>query len=203
VKIVTSNARIRSLINKALAKEGEKVLKTAASGIRKRVKEVVRTAISKCPEIQELSSGTLRLDFGLTEDPSDAIINSVANSTRVSVSKISSRGGSFRGGVKVYVQPSTFSNLLSLSVSRQDLESGGSIPWLSWLLTAGDTVIIGDFGVDYEMGTGRTGGATMSAEKRPFKVNPTYSGDIDNNFITRAIGPSMREISRIVRQELS
>jgi len=203
MKITTSNARFRALINKALAREGEKVLKTAASNIRNQVKEVVRRAIVTCPEMREVSSGTLKFDFGLTEDPSTAIANSVANSTKVSVSKITSRGGSFRGGIKITVQPSTFSNLLSLPVAQQAIESGGSIPWLKWLLTAGDTIIIGSFGVDYEMGTGRTGGATMKQSKKPFKVNPLYSGDEQNNFVTRAIEPTLREISQIVRKELS
>jgi len=203
VKIVTSNARVRALINKALAKEGEQLLKKASSNIRSKVKEVVRRAIATCPEMQELSSGTLKFDFGLTEDPSIAIANSVANSTRVSVSKITSRGGSFRGGVKITVQPSTFSNLLSLSAAEQAIESGGSIPWLRWLLTAGDAIIIGDFGVDYEMGTGRTGGATMKSSEKPFKVNSLYSGDEQDNFVTRALDPVLKEISSIVRKELS
>ena len=203
MKITTSNARFRALINKALAKEGEKALKGAASNIRKQVKEVVRRAIATCPEMRELSSGTLKFDFGLTEDPSAAIANSVANSTTVSVSKITSTGGSFRGGVKITVQPSTFSNLLSLPVAQQAIESGGSIPWLKWLLTAGDAIIIGDFGVDYEVGTGRTGGATMKKSEKPFKVNPLYSGDEVDNFVTRAIDPTLREISAIVRKELS
>ena len=203
MRIVTSNARMRALINKALAKEGEQILKKASSNIRKQVKEVVRRAIAICPEIQELSSGVLKFDFGLTEDPSSAIINSVANSTRVSVSKISSRGGSFRGGIKITIQPSSFANLLSLPVAQQAIEQGGSIPWLKWLLTAGDAIIIGDFGVDYEMGTGRTGGATMKQSEKPFKVNPLYSGDEIDNFITRAIEPTAREISAIVRKELS
>jgi len=203
MKITTSNARFRALINKALAKEGEKALKGAASNIRKQVKEVVRRAVATCPEMRELSSGTLKFDFGLTQDPSAAIANSVANSTRVSVSKITSTGGSFRGGVKITVQPSTFSNLLSLPVAQQAIESGGSIPWLKWLLTAGDAIIIGDFGVDYEVGTGRTGGATMKKSEKPFKVNPLYSGDEVDNFVTRAIDPTLREISAIVRKELS
>jgi hypothetical protein len=203
VKIVTSNARMRALINKALAKEGERLLKTASSNIRKEVKEVVRKAIITCPEMRELSSGTLKFDFGLTEDPSSAIANSVANSTRVSVSKITSRGGSFRGGIKITVQPSTFSNLLSLPVAQQAIESGGSIPWLMWLLTAGDSIIIGNFGVDYEMGVGRSGGATMKQSEKPFKVNPLYSGDEQDNFVTRAIEPTLKEISKIVRKELS
>ena len=203
MKIVTSNARMRALINKALAKEGEQLLKKSSSNIRDKVKEVVRRAIATCPEMIELSSGTLKLDFGLTEDPSTAIANSVANSTRVSVSKITSRGGSFKGGIKITVQPSTFSNLLSLPVAEQAIESGGSIPWLKWLLTAGDAIIIGDFGVKYEAGTGRTGGATMSESAKPFKVNPLYSGDEVDNFVTRAIEPTLKEISAIVRKELS
>ena len=203
MKIVTSNARIRASINKALAREGEQVLKRASSNIRKQVKEVVRMAITTCPEIQELSGGTLKFDFGLTEDPSSAIINAVSNSVRVSVSKIRSTKGNFAGGIKITVQPSSFSNLLSLSVATQAIESGGSIPWLKWLLTAGDTIIIGDFGIDYETGTGRSGGATMSRKETPFKVNSMYSGDEQDNFITRAIQPTLREISRIVRKELS
>ena len=203
MKIVTSNARMRALINKALAKEGEKVLRTAASNIRKQVVEVVRRAIINCPEIRELSSGVLKFDFGLTEDPSTAIANSVAGSTRVSISKITSRGESFRGGIRITIQPSTFSNLLTLPIAEQAIESGGSIPWLRWLLTAGDAIIIGDFGVDYEVGAGRTGGARMSESEKPFKVNPLYSGDEQDNFVTRAIAPTLKEISSIVRKELS
>ena len=194
---------MRALINKALAKEGEKVLRTAASNIRKQVVEVVRRAIINCPEIRELSSGVLKLDFGLTEDPSTAIANSVAGSTRVSISKITSRGESFRGGIRITIQPSTFSNLLTLPIAEQAIESGGSIPWLRWLLTAGDAIIIGDFGVDYEVGAGRTGGARMSESEKPFKVNPLYSGDEQDNFVTRAIAPTLKEISSIVRKELS
>ena len=194
---------MRALINKALAREGEALLKKASSRIRSQVVEVVRRAIATCPEIQELSGGSLKYDFGLTEDPSGAIINSVANSTRVSVSKISSRGGSFRGGVKIYVQPSTFSNLLSLSAGQQAIETGGSIPWLSWMLTAGDSIIIADFGVEYETGAGRSGGARMDQTAKPFKVNPLYSGDETNNFITRALQPALKEISSIVRREFT
>lgn len=203
MKIVTSNARMRALINKALSKEGDKVLKVAASNIRRRVKEVVRVSVATCPEIQELSSGVLKFDFGLTEDPSVAIVNAVANSTRVSISKITSTRGNFKGGIKIYVQPSSFSNLLSLPVANQATEKGWQMPWLKWLLTAGDSVIIGDFGVEYEFGAGRTGGARMIEGRTPFRVNPMYSGDTEENFITRAIAPSMREISKIAREELS
>jgi len=43
----------------------------------------------------------------------------------------------------------------------------------------------------------------MKKSEKPFKVNPLYSGDEVDNFVTRAIDPALREISAIVRKELS
>ena len=71
------------------------------------------------------------------------------------------------------------------------------------MLTAGDSIIIADFGVEYETGAGRSGGARMDATAKPFKVNPLYSGDETNNFITRALQPALKEISSIVRREFT
>lgn len=202
MEIVQSNARLRALINKALAKEGEKALTKAASRIGSKVREVVRVAISTCPEISSLSSGSLKFDFGLEEDPSLQIVNAIVSSVRVDLSKIKFSGGKFNGGITINIQPSDFSNLLSLPVAEQPVK-GGAIPWLSWLLTSGDAVIIAEFGVEYASGQGRTGGARMSQDFAPFRVDPRYSGDSENNFITRAIAPKIREISSIIRKELS
>ena len=202
MKIVESNARLRAQINKALAKQGDKVLTTAASRIQSKVREIVRVAIASSPEISSLSGGTLRLDFGLEEDPSSQIVNAIVGSVKVEVTKIRATAGRFGGGITINVQPSDFSNLLSLSIAQQPVR-GGSIPWLSWLLTAGDTIIIADFGVEYSSGSGRTGGARMSQDFAPFKVDPKFSGNSEDNFITRAITPKFREISSIIRKELS
>jgi hypothetical protein len=202
MKIVESNARLRALINKALAKDGDKVLRNASRRIERRIRNIVLSALSASPEIASLSGGSLKYDFGLTSDPSDEIVNAVVNSVKVRVKKITSSGGKFNGGITIEIQPSSFSNLLSLTVAQQEI-IGGSLPWLKWLLTSGDSVIIADFGVEYKSGRGRSGGATMSKDLAPFKVDPRYSGTADNNFITRAIIPRMREISSIIKGELS
>ena len=202
MKIVQSNARLRAKINKALAAEGNKVLSRSSGRIKTKVKNIVATALAASPELSSLSSGSLKFDFGLVDDPSPQIINAIVNSVNVSVTKIRATGGNFSGGITINIQPSSFSNLLSLSVASQAIESGGSIPWLSWLLTEGDSIIIADFGVEYGAGTGRSGGATMDEKFAPFKVDPSFSGTVDNNFITRAIQPYLRQISQIVRSEL-
>jgi len=202
MKIVQSNAKLRALINKALAKEGDKVLRNASRRIERRVRNIVASSLATSPELMSLSGGTLKYNFGLTQDPSDEIINAIIGSIRVSVKKITSTAKKFSGGVTIQIQPSSFSNLLSLSVAQQEI-IGGSLPWLSWLLTAGDSVIIADFGVEYKSGAGRSGGAKMSSDFAPFRVDPQYSGTIDNNFITRAILPRMKEMSSMIKRELS
>jgi hypothetical protein len=117
MKIVESNARLRAQINKALAKQGDKVLTTAASRIQSKVREIVRVAIASSPEISSLSGGTLRLDFGLEEDPSSQIVNAIVGSVKVEVTKIRATAGRFGGGITINVQPSDFSNLFTFYCS--------------------------------------------------------------------------------------
>jgi hypothetical protein len=107
---------------------------------------------------------------------------------------------SIDGGIILAIQPIDYSNLFSLSVSEQVID-GGSIPWLKWLLTLGDTIIIANFGVKYGP-FGRTGKAHMTQTSRPFKVNSLFSGTADNNFITRALSNSSAQIKQAIRGAL-
>lgn len=205
MRIVESNAKLRALMNKLLAKEGDKALKNASRRIKRRVQAVVLTAISTCDEIQELSSGqgVLRLDFGLDDDPTDSIIDAIVESVFVEVRRVRAVAGGFRGGLTLGIQPAGYANILLLPEASQSIESGGSLPWLSWLLTKGDAIIIEDYGVEYGSGFGRTGGAKMSEKQAPFRVNPRYAGDLESNFITRALAPYGLQISKIIKEEIS
>ena len=82
-----------------------------------------------------------------------------------------------------------------------DLEKGGSLPWLDWLINLGDSVIIADFGVTYGP-FGRSGQARMSVKKRPFKVDTAFSGTPEDNFITRALDKRASEIESAIRRSL-
>ena len=202
MKIVQSNARIRAKINKLLAKEGNKTLEKAARNIEKKVKPLIREAIAGSPEISSLSSGTLKYDFGLTQDPAGEIVSSVVNSVVVNVTKIRATRGKFNGGITVSIQPSDLKNLLSLPSANQIIEDGGALPWLQWLLLSGDSIIIASAGVEYKSG-GRSGGAVMSVDFAPFRVDPRFSGSSGNNFITRAIDSQGKKILQIMRSEFS
>ena len=115
----------------------------------------------------------------------------IVQSLDIKTKRVTGSQNGIKGGLTIVLQPTDYANLLSLPVAMQTLEIESSIPWLEWLLTAGDTIIIANYGVQYGAGLGRSGGANMVSLKKapigPFKVNRAFSGSIDNNFITRAL----------------
>jgi hypothetical protein len=197
LKIVESNKQIEKMIKSALVGDVDKVLSKAVSRVKSAIGPIITSALASSPEISSLSSGQLRAEFGLTSDPSQAIISSVVNSINVTVSRVDKN---LNGGFSIEIQPDSFSNLLSGSFSEQ-LIDGGTLPWLEWLLTAGDSILIADFGVEFG-NYGRTGKARMSKKKAPYKVPSVFSGTIDNNFVTRAIDGAFPQIKEIIRRSL-
>lgn len=200
MKITENDKSILLKINKALAKELNTSFRKKQARLLSSIKSIVWKAVFLSPECQSLSNGTLKLDFGLTQNPASLIADAVSSSVIVSVDPISAGGGSsISGGIKIYIQPNDYSNLLNSSFSKQPIESGGAIPWLEWLLLAGDSIIIADFGVEYSNQTkGRAGPARMSQAERPFKVDSRFSGTKDNNFITRSIKRYFPEIEKTI-----
>ena len=197
IKILESVATIQKEINIALSRQVNKRLTKAANKVRSQVIPVIQTALISSPEISSLSGGTLRGEFGLTSDPSSQLVSAIVDSLEVRVTPVNAN---LNGGFTLVMQPSNFANLFSLSSAEQPIE-GGSIPWLKWLLTLGDSVIIADFGVEFGA-HGRTGQARMARKPAPYKVNSAFSGTPDNNFITRAIDRVFPQIQEIIRRAL-
>jgi hypothetical protein len=197
IKLVENNQIIQKKINKAFADELNKSLSKSVPKIEARIAPLIRSALNASPEITSLRSGILKLEFGLEDDPTPAIIQAIVDSIQVRFQKIDPK--TFAGGFTLVMQPSNFANLLSLSAASQPIDNG-SLPWLSWLLTAGDSVIIANFGVEFGgFPKSRTGGARMAQKAAPYKVNSAFSGTEDDNFITRSIERVSAEIRRIVK----
>ena len=197
IKILESDGMIVKKINTSLAKMLNKSLVRSANTITASLKPIIAGSLSTSPEILSLSSGVLRVDFGLTTDPSGAIINSIIDTLNVKVDKVVGSNAGIKGGLLITMQPIDYSNLFSLSVAEQII-TGGSIPWLRWLLTFGQQIIIANFGVKYESGKGRTGGGHMSVKERPFKIHSGFAGTVDDNFITRAVSQVAPQIKNTI-----
>tara|TARA_B100001113_G_scaffold351735_2_gene351461 strand:+ start:858 stop:1472 length:615 start_codon:yes stop_codon:yes gene_type:complete len=198
IKLLESDNIITKKIHSAYAKMLDQHLSRASGKVVSALRPIISSAISSSPEMQSVSGGILKADFGLTLDPVPNIAAAVADTINLQYNKIRSDGRKFTGGFILTIQPNDYANVLGLSVATQAIQ-GGSLPWLSWLLTLGDAVIIANYTVEYGP-YGRTGRAKMTETGRPFKVNSAFSGDANDNFITRAMQANKNTIiNTIVR----
>jgi len=188
------NGLFSALVNKIYPDMVRKVPK-----VKQALKNEIRIALLESPAIQSLSSGLLKADFGLTTDPTAEIIEAVVNTTKVEYKTARSKGNLI-GSFEITVQRIGYGNLYALGISDQAI-NGGSLPWLKWLLEAGDMILIVDFGVEYG-DHGRTGMAHMTSNNRPFKVNSSFSGTTEDNFITRAISSRRDQINNAIIRAL-
>ena len=194
IRLVDTSTQIQKKVERALRSEVSKVLAKSVKSIEAKIKPIIQGALTNSPEIQSLNGGTLAADFGLTSNPGNQIVTAIVSTLHVRAE----RGkGKNLGGVIVELQPTDYANLLGLPAAEQQID-GGSIPWLYWLLTQGDTIIIANYGVEYGQ-FGRTGEARMSEKFAPFKVDSNFSGTPENNFITRAVNTVSKQIRQAIQ----
>ena len=122
-----------------------------ASKIEGQVRPIIEGALLASPEIASLSNGVLKAEFGLTFDPTSQLVSAIVSSIDVNIDKLNVN---MQGGFTLTVQPTNYTNLLSLSIAEQDIEGGSTIPWLDWLLNLGELslLVLAEFG-----NHGRTG----------------------------------------------
>ncbi len=199
LRFTQNQAAIGKQINKELAKEVNKKLNKILPFVTRQFKAILNTALINSPEIKSLAAGDLKGEFGLDSDPTQELVAAIMATLDVKVKTVTAKR---KGGLSVVLQPNDYSNLLSQPWASQSIQNG-SIPWLSWLLTLGDSIIIADYGVEFgAFPDSRSGLAKMATEVSPYKVNSQYSGTADNNFITRAIRRVRPELDRIFKGAL-
>lgn len=195
IKFRETDAQVVAAINGALAKEINLAIKNLLPTLKQKIIPVIRLALVSSPEIASLQNGVLRAEFGLDSDPTAQLIEEILSTLEFRPLYAQKNRG---GGIEILMQPSDYSNILGKSFAQQAID-GGTLPWLSWLLTLGDSIIITGFGV--ELGSfknSRTGEARMSTKMAPYKVNSAFSGTLNDNFITRAIDRVYPQIQNII-----
>lgn len=184
--------------------------------LRAFVRDLTYDLIMNCPEANELrNGGKLAAELGLvagTENEFvDTIAREVAKNLRVSISKARRKGRGIGGGIKIGIIKSNYSDVFALDIAKYVTAKADILPQLEWLITAGDRIIISDYGVRFKKGAGRSGGAYMhKLDKkvvRPFRIDPKYSGTEDDNWLTRAFtdnkGFFIKQIGGFLRKILS
>jgi hypothetical protein len=197
-------------IDNAIADQINTSIKKNKSLVISKLKKYVEIWIRSQPEIISLSNentpGSLNSQLGLRSGSASsavtAIVQAVVNSIKINLTKVDKK---LKGGVEFSFQSKNFANLLTLSAGVTVTEKGQSLPWLNWLLTQGDSIII--VGYKYEAGSGgrsggRSGGGKMTTGSS-FRIPPKYSGNTTNNFITRALSNRNTEIKNLLMRLFS
>tara|TARA_B100000809_G_scaffold229965_1_gene243972 strand:+ start:286 stop:948 length:663 start_codon:yes stop_codon:yes gene_type:complete len=196
---------ILSAMNKALSETLKKSLKP----IENEFSELVYSAVYNCIEMEQIRSGTLRHELGLSTGQANSASEQIARAVGKSVF-LESQGpkGKRAGGLSVNIQPTNFANVLSIPDSTVDYFSKRSkelvtLEWLDWLLTRGDAIIVGKFHFEPRAGRGRTGSGRME-KGDSWRVNSQFSGTVSDNFITRALsGRAIRgRMERIIEKAI-
>jgi len=202
IRLLDGDVKISNNILRAMEGEMKTRLQKVKAKIHSGIINLVIEALSICPEIQSLRNGKLKADFGLDSDPTQDIIYAIANSVEVIFRDVKLTKTYSKAVLSVYIQPSDFSNLLGQDFARVVTEKGDTLPWLSWLITQGDSVIISEYSVQYGGFSSSRSGQAIMKPFGVFKVDSSFSGTVNNNFITRALEKYSDRISEEIGSHL-
>jgi len=204
-KIKEGVSTFKRLVNEAIANEMNRRIKKRRRKAEQTIKSLIPHWIQEQPEIQSIldqgTPGSLNAAFGLPpgvpEVSVSAIIETLTSSVNVLFKKVDRN---LNGGIEFSMDPKLLVSLLRLEEGFVTTEKGQQLHWLGWLLTKGDELIISGYRYKPSDEQGRSGGGTMSkgGTFSIFRVNPEFSGSIENNFITRAFENRDRELSSIL-----
>jgi len=172
-----------------------------------RAKKLTKKIIKDCDFIRALKRDELRGSFGLPPGGYNAAIDSIVNETS-SDTYIYSRplkivGNTISGGWVLAIGSDLFEKMKNMSTVIQDTEKGAKLPWLRWTLERGNSIIITNFRVKFQIGKGRSGFAHMIPNAViGYRVPPQFAGTDHDNWFTKAIIPRLDEYSDIILKTL-
>jgi len=204
IRIVDSFSNVKRQIDTIIANRINKLIQRKKDRAAKEIKGLIRGWIEQQPEVASLKAqgefGSLNAQFGLPPGVPDiameAIIQALIASVDVTFKKINP--GSNKGGVEFVIKGDVILRILNIPHGIIITEEDAPLNWLQWLLSRGNETIIS--GYQYVAGPrGRSGGGVMIGGSS-FRVEPTsFSGTVDNNFVTRAFSGRDRQLSKILR----
>lgn len=207
LSLVDSIPTINKNIINAIKETLEDALKKSIVPIDIGIKNMVRAAIINSEEYRSLVSGRLRGEFGVVDAQNSLsqILDIWVNSINVINKGIKATPKTISGGISIQIIQRNFDDVLNSSASSYITEKGVKIPWLQWLLLAGQNVVVRDYTVvtdlnSQEKAASRTGeGLMVQTSVSFYRVPAIYAGTIDDNMVTRALIPLEDEMLNLIQ----
>jgi hypothetical protein len=171
-----------------------------------RIKEVVREALTECPEFASIKPGGAYYgEFGMPDIEAriERIIETLVDSIHVKLSPFTYGGRRIAGKVVVMGLPVDCASILGLSEAVLMTEKGEAFQWLYALLFQGNAIVVDwrylsdVLSDEAKEKWSRTGEGFMvnNTSKHGWSVPPEIAGTEDDNLITRALtSPAIQQI---------
>lgn len=204
VNLITTSSEFQKMAMEAIRDELNKRIPLAIKPIEEKIANSIKRIFIVSNEYDALVNGPLNAHFGIPQAEAiqrlDEIINKVADSVVVEFKRISVRGDKFTGGLDIKAVNGDFSDVLSLPAARVELDSGGHIPWLEWLLLRGDSIILAGYEIKFgNYPQSRSGSAIMvKNDIKAWKVPIGVSGTVRDNWFTRAVENSFDFLDKLI-----
>jgi len=213
IEITTKALEFEKLVMKAIVDHINSGMPAVGEDIKKKIKPVVFNAIHDCYEMEALRGFYLRGALGLTSSQAGSssrdIAEAVSSAVFINTKRVTPRNLS--GALTINIQPDDFSNVLSISeaviqYTSNKYKKSVDLPWLDWLLTKGDAILVSGFNFQPEVGEGRSGAGSMMQDLTVgWRIKPEYAGTKEDNFITRALSDKniQSKISKMIKESMN
>lgn len=200
--LLESDSYIKNQILEALSKQANIVLKNTSQKILPKIKILLENALKQEPEYISLISGQLRLEFGIPDvSVVDDIVKKLSETVSISVQNSTIKNNGVSGGILLTaLEKASMGGLINDSSGIVVDSKGYSLPWLQWLLYAGNKPIVKNYEVKIGPNSrSRTGMAIMIDSNKNWRVPTAFAGTINNNWIIRALDRVSNDIIKLIQ----
>jgi hypothetical protein len=202
IKLITPPKEIEEKALRGLAASLNRELPRLARYVQQEISLKTDQIFFSSLEFQLIINGNLRGELGMPKGEElsrmQAILNVLSQQVLVEPVNVSVSGGTFRsGGLRIMMFKNDFTDLFKLPEANITTEKGVNLPWLEWLLTAGNKILISGYDVNYGNYGSRTNKQGMAISRSGLAVMVpgqtlnwglgSAGGTPKNNWITRAI----------------
>jgi hypothetical protein len=219
LKLSVNDKQIQATLTSLISREIDARITRSIPSITKYARSLIAQSFLSSPEVPSLLRGKLQQDFGLTSDLAQSAVNEILSALIAGVS-VKTENVETSGVLSylkslvwkeksiilsVYPNPELYKSIQTGSyISSTDRDI--NIDWLEWLMTRGTEIIVTGYQVKYDPkdpSWSRSNSAIMIKRKNgAFRVDPEFSGTLEDNFITRAISTIIPELQRRIIEEL-
>lgn len=188
MKIIETNNVIRLKIYTEIAKQMNAKFNKNRSKIQDEIRNLSRIALLSSNTYESLTSGELNVHFGFPVGTATYAVDTIVGLivSKINLTHIQAKASSAGINSNLYINLYRGTQDI-LEIGQAYIETDKyNLPWLKWLLTEGDKIIISGYDIRLESGKGRSdGGIMVTNNSGVWRVPPEYAGTEDNNWITQ------------------